>query len=99
MKERVMRNAKVIILFTLVSLTNLSVIKATDAGSIASWGAIAFDTKELDANDIIGHFPYDLARLRRRTMLDPFSLCRVLACILRFSKDVRYPSHAYFSRN
>jgi alpha-tubulin suppressor-like RCC1 family protein len=48
-----MRNAKVIILFTLVSLTNSSVIKANDAGSIISWGAIAFDSKELDVNDFI----------------------------------------------
>ena len=48
-----MKNAKVIILFMLVALTGSMVVKADDTGSIVSWGAIAFDSKELDANDFI----------------------------------------------
>jgi len=45
------------------------------------------------------HEKWYIKRGQIKTMLDPFPLCRILACILRFSKDVRYPSHAYFSRN
>src|SRR4030042_3518644 len=48
-----MKNAKLITLFTLVLLTKSSVVKAADAGSIVSWGAIAFDSRELDSNDFI----------------------------------------------
>jgi alpha-tubulin suppressor-like RCC1 family protein len=46
-----LKKAKLIALLTLVSLTNPVIVKADDAGSIVSWGAIAFDSKELDAND------------------------------------------------
>jgi hypothetical protein len=46
-----MRDAKLIALLTLVALTGSMEAKAADAGSIVSWGAIAFDSKELDAND------------------------------------------------
>lgn len=48
-----MRDAKLITLFTLVALTSLMAAKTANAGSIVSWGAIAFDSKELDANDFI----------------------------------------------
>jgi alpha-tubulin suppressor-like RCC1 family protein len=48
-----MRNVKVITLFILVVLAGSVVAKATDAGSIVSWGAIAFDSKEPDANDFV----------------------------------------------
>ena len=48
-----MRTAKVATLFTLVVLAGLAVAKAAEAGAIVSWGAIAFDSKELDANDFI----------------------------------------------
>jgi len=48
-----MKNAKLVILFTLVSLTGSVIAKVENAGSIVSWGAVAFDSKELDANDFI----------------------------------------------
>ncbi|MBL7187601.1 MAG: hypothetical protein ISS70_14865 [Phycisphaerae bacterium] len=46
-----MRDAKLITFLMLVVLTGSIVAKAEEAGSIVSWGAIAFDSKKLDAKD------------------------------------------------
>jgi len=48
-----MRNAKLLTLFMLVALSGSMVVKSDDAGSIVSWGAIAFDSSEPDANDFV----------------------------------------------
>ncbi|MHC4702257.1 MAG: hypothetical protein ACYTFQ_16950, partial [Planctomycetota bacterium] len=48
-----MRDAKLIIFLMLVVLTGWLAVETADAGSIVSWGRIAFDSVELDANDFI----------------------------------------------
>jgi Regulator of chromosome condensation (RCC1) repeat len=48
-----MRAVKITALFVLVALADPAPAKAADAGSIVRWGAIAFDSKELDANDFV----------------------------------------------
>jgi hypothetical protein len=50
-KRSGMRDAKLITFLMLVVLTGSIAAKAEEAGSIVSWGAIAFDSKKLDAND------------------------------------------------
>ena len=48
-----MRYLKLFTLLMLIVLTDSVTAKATDVGSLVSWGAIAFDSRELDANDFI----------------------------------------------
>ncbi len=48
-----MRYLKLFTLFMLVVLTGPMAVKANNAGSLVSWGGIAFDSKELDANDFV----------------------------------------------
>ncbi len=48
-----MRDAKLITFLMLAALTGSMVVRTADAGSIISWGAIAFDSKVLDATDFI----------------------------------------------
>ena len=48
-----MKKTNLVIISILIVLTCQVVVKAADAGSIISWGAVAFDSKELDANDFI----------------------------------------------
>jgi hypothetical protein len=48
-----MRDAKLTTFLMLVALTGSTQVEAADAGSIVSWGAIAFDSKELAANDFV----------------------------------------------
>ena len=48
-----MRTAEVIALLLVVTSAGPAAAKAAEAGAIVSWGAIAFDSKALDANDFI----------------------------------------------
>ena len=48
-----MRYLKLFTLIMLVVLTSSVAVKVADAGSLISWGAIAFDSKKLDANDFV----------------------------------------------